>query len=229
MTAPNIMVSGEINTLAGNQTNNVIPGNVTFTGTGTSDHLVATDIHLTATGNNDAIDISGGGKIRGDFSSSLTSVGASRSYFQSNADNSRTLIGAVPHGVPVSGSTSGYLSYGMNDTSTSSFVGIFSSPLTGFNFLQSGANTTGTVLPLRIYSANSGASGVTIYPTKDVTINGSSVATNATSGFLYIPTCAGVPTGVPTFYANTTALVIDSTNSKMYFFSYNLGAWVALN
>lgn len=38
------------------------------------------------------------------------------------------------------------------------------------------------------------------------------VATNATDGFIYIPTCAGAPTGTPTTQTGTVALVYDSTN-----------------
>lgn len=52
------------------------------------------------------------------------------------------------------------------------------------------------------------------------------LATNATSGFVYIPTCAGTPTGVPVVPAVRTGfapLVIDSTNNKLYF--YSNGAW----
>lgn len=57
--------------------------------------------------------------------------------------------------------------------------------------------------------------------------NSSALATTATDGFLYIPTCAGVPTGVPTTQTGTLPIVIDSTNNKMYI--YSGGAWVALN
>jgi hypothetical protein len=50
------------------------------------------------------------------------------------------------------------------------------------------------------------------------------LATNATTGFFYVPTCAGTPTGTP---ANTPTgfvpLVVDSTNNKLYF--YSGGAW----
>lgn len=50
------------------------------------------------------------------------------------------------------------------------------------------------------------------------------IATNATSGFMYVPTCAGTPTGTP---ANTPTgyvpLVVDSTSNKLYF--YSNGAW----
>lgn len=70
---------------------------------------------------------------------------------------------------------------------------------------------------------------------KDVTFatNGSvmigvgAIGTTATSGFLYIPSCAGVPTGTPTAQTGRVPLVVDSTNNKLYM--YSGGAWVALN
>ena len=48
------------------------------------------------------------------------------------------------------------------------------------------------------------------------------LATNATSGFAYIPTCAGTPTGTPDAYTGKVACVYDTTNNK--FCVYN-GAW----
>jgi hypothetical protein len=53
------------------------------------------------------------------------------------------------------------------------------------------------------------------------------LATNATNGFTYIPTCAGIPTGVPTAVTGKAPLVADSTNNKLYI--YLGGAWQALN
>ncbi len=49
------------------------------------------------------------------------------------------------------------------------------------------------------------------------------LATTATDGFIYVPTCAGVPTGVPTTYTGTAPIVIDTTNNRLYF--YSGGAW----
>ena len=51
--------------------------------------------------------------------------------------------------------------------------------------------------------------------------------TTATTGFTYLPSCAGLPTGVPTAITGKIPVVIDSTNNKMYI--YSGGAWVALN
>lgn len=48
------------------------------------------------------------------------------------------------------------------------------------------------------------------------------LATNATDGFFYIPTCAGAPSGTPTAYTGRIPLIYDSTNNKLY--GYN-GAW----
>ena len=49
------------------------------------------------------------------------------------------------------------------------------------------------------------------------------LATTATDGFIYVPTCAGIPTGVPTTYGSTAPIVIDTTNNRLYF--YSGGAW----
>lgn len=48
------------------------------------------------------------------------------------------------------------------------------------------------------------------------------LSTSATDGFLYIPTCAGTPTGVPTTQTGTVAQVYDTTNNKLYVYN---GAW----
>jgi hypothetical protein len=49
------------------------------------------------------------------------------------------------------------------------------------------------------------------------------LATDATEGFLYVPSCAGTPTGTPVAQTGRAAVVIDSTNHKLYF--YSGGAW----
>jgi hypothetical protein len=49
------------------------------------------------------------------------------------------------------------------------------------------------------------------------------LATAATDGFLYVPTCAGTPTGTPTTQTGTAPIVVDTTNHKLYF--YSGGTW----
>jgi len=54
--------------------------------------------------------------------------------------------------------------------------------------------------------------------------NTAALATNATNGFIYLPTSAGTPTGVPTSYTGKAAYQIDVTNNIPYFYN---GAWKA--
>jgi hypothetical protein len=49
------------------------------------------------------------------------------------------------------------------------------------------------------------------------------LTTTATDGFLYVPTCAGTPTGTPTTQTGTAPIVVDTTNNKLYF--YSGGQW----
>ncbi len=49
------------------------------------------------------------------------------------------------------------------------------------------------------------------------------LATNATDGFAYIPTCAGAPTGVPTAYTGKVAFIYDTTDDALYIYD---GAWL---
>jgi hypothetical protein len=57
----------------------------------------------------------------------------------------------------------------------------------------------------------------------NVVVNTAAIATNATNGFLYVPSCAGTPTGTPTAYAGRVPIVVDTTNNKLYF--YSGGTW----
>jgi hypothetical protein len=50
------------------------------------------------------------------------------------------------------------------------------------------------------------------------------LATDAVNGFLYIPNCAGTPTGVPTSITGYTPIVYDTTGDKIYIYN---GAWKA--
>lgn len=52
--------------------------------------------------------------------------------------------------------------------------------------------------------------------------NEAALSTSATDNFVYIPTCAGTPTGVPTAYTGKVAMVYDTTNNKYYIYN---GGW----
>ena len=49
------------------------------------------------------------------------------------------------------------------------------------------------------------------------------LATSAANGFLYIPTCAGTPTGTPTTYTGSVALIFDTTANKLWVYD---GGWL---
>lgn len=54
-----------------------------------------------------------------------------------------------------------------------------------------------------------------------VVIGNQALATTATDGFLWITSCAGPPTGVPTTFTGRVPLVYDSSNNQLYV--YNSG------
>ena len=83
-----------------------------------------------------------------------------------------------------------------------------------------------TAVTFTSYSLN--MPGFTVDPSGNTTANSivastAALATNATSGFLYIPTCAGTPTGTPAAKTGTVPLIYDTTNNILYI--YNGGAW----
>ena len=79
---------------------------------------------------------------------------------------------------------------------------------------------------LSVYQQNpSGALGVMF----QITSQGSFItagavrATNTQDGFLYIPTCAGTPTGTPNAKTGTVPIIYDTTNHRLWI--YDNGAW----
>jgi len=95
---------------------------------------------------------------------------------------------------------------------------------------QTRADANG-VGPLVFYVASS--TGAANWTTSDeraripaaggMVVGTAALATNATDGFLYVPTCAGTPTGTPTTQTGTAPIVVDTTNNKLYF--YSGGQW----
>jgi len=50
------------------------------------------------------------------------------------------------------------------------------------------------------------------------------LATTATDGFTYVPTCVGIPTGVPTAQAGGAPVVYDTTDNRLYVYN---GGWTS--
>jgi hypothetical protein len=95
--------------------------------------------------------------------------------------------------------------------------------------LSGGTNEGLTVLNARGAGAGTmslqteGVERVQIDQLANVTAGGGALTTTATDGFLYVPTCAGTPTGTPTAKSGFAPIVVDSTNNKLYF--YSGGQW----
>lgn len=62
----------------------------------------------------------------------------------------------------------------------------------------------------------------------NVVMGTAALATNATSGFLYLPSSAGAPTGVPTAYTGRIPMEVDTTNGRVYFYYGAAWHYVAL-
>lgn len=67
------------------------------------------------------------------------------------------------------------------------------------------------------------ATQLTIGATGSLIMGTAAIATNATDGFLYVATCAGAATGVPTTVTGRVPLVFDSSNGRLY--AYYGAAW----
>jgi hypothetical protein len=94
--------------------------------------------------------------------------------------------------------------------------------------LQNGTGTSRLVTisggsAFAIQTGNNAVDYLNLDGNGNVTIGSNNVATTATNGFLYVPTCAGTPTGTPTAKSGFAPIVVDTTNNKLYF--YSTGVW----
>jgi hypothetical protein len=88
-----------------------------------------------------------------------------------------------------------------------------------------GPNSSGGSTILFFGTSNSGvySERARIDSNGNIICNTAAIATNATNGFLYVPGCAGTPTGTPTTVTGRSPIVVDTTNNKLYF--YSGGQW----
>jgi len=101
---------------------------------------------------------------------------------------------------------------------------------TKISFIRTGGNAFSFqhgVNRFYLYNNTLAVPVISVSNSGNVSIGSGAISTNATDGFFYIPSCAGVPTGTPTSITGCIPLVVDSTNNKLYF--YSGGAWVAVN
>jgi hypothetical protein len=90
----------------------------------------------------------------------------------------------------------------------------------GIDIWKESTDNNNTASAMRFFTREGGVS-----PTEKLRITGAgnivlgsqtALATNATNGFTYLPTCAGAPTGSATSYTGKAPFVVDTTNNRLY-------------
>lgn len=80
----------------------------------------------------------------------------------------------------------------------------------------------------KITFVNSGTKTFSITGAGNIIAGGQvALSTTATNGFLYIPSCAGLPTGTPATITGMVPIVFDTANDNLY--AYNGGSWHHVN
>ncbi len=77
-------------------------------------------------------------------------------------------------------------------------------------------DTWDTIEMKKVAAAHAAVADSQVQFASGVIVGSAAIATNATTGFLYIPSCAGTPTGTPTTFTGRIPLVYDSTNDILY-------------
>jgi hypothetical protein len=155
-----------------------------------------------------------GHRVSADMSNATV---ANRLFFQTSTANSNSTLGVLPNGTATGAAVS---CINNSDPTNASFIGLVST--TTAHRVQSAITGTGTYLPMAFFT--SGTERARIDTSGNVVAGGSvALSTTATDGFLYVPTCAGTPTGTPTAITGMAPIVVNTTNNKLYF--YSGGSW----
>lgn len=107
-----------------------------------------------------------------------------------------------------------------NNIVTFGIVGAHSDPAYGLSTAVSGLNS-GDIVCQTFFSGSFRNIWHIPVGTNSFVIGASALSTPATDGFLYIPSCAGTPSGTPTAQTGRVPMIYDTTNNKFYI--YNSG------
>jgi hypothetical protein len=152
-------------------------------------------------------------RMRSDMTAAIVK---DRFFLQTSEANSATSVGAIPSGT---GTTSGFDAANNSDPTNASVMR--AEVTASFVNVKAVRNGVGTFLPMVLGAG--GNDSVRLDTNGSVRTGLPSLATTATDGFLYVPTCAGTPTGVPTSITGMAPIVVNTTNNKLYF--YSSGVW----
>lgn len=154
----------------------------------------------------------------------LQSRSAQTSTIDLNSSGSSVYFYAVPGGVTAASAMGlGYTGGSGDALSNSQILAVDCASGAGATIggiLIRGRGTSMTGLPLSVTNSAGAvkfrvANGTT-HDAYNVVIGSAALATSATDGFLYIPTCAGTPTGNSTDYAGMLPIVYDTTGDKLW-------------
>ena len=122
---------------------NDMPGRMVFSTTADGANIPTERMRIDSSGD---ITIAGGGLIKADFSNTTI---PNRTYFQTTAGNSGTVVGAIPNGTNV---TSAFYSFNDSDPGNSAYCGVFVDSTKAV--LNSAVTGTGTYIPLVFQTNN---------------------------------------------------------------------------
>ena len=138
---------------------------------------------------------------------------------------SSTSLGNADIRAELNPSSTGYALFGCNSGAASYGCVIGWSPSSDMGGLGVAGMTIRTVTSNPIlFQVNNSTNALIMNAAGSIIIGNASgaLSTSATDGFLYIPTCAGTPSGTPTSITGTKPIVYDTTNNKLYLYN---GAW----
>lgn len=96
-------------------------------------------------------------------------------------------------------------------------------PGTSYIIFENAAATKVYLAMGPVYSDHIWAYSTMIFQGSSLVVGNAALTTTATDGFLYLPSCAGAPTGAPATQTGTVACVVDTADSKLY--AYVGGSW----
>jgi hypothetical protein len=157
-----------------------------------------------------------GQTINGDLSNATDS---SRLMFTTTTADGNADIGIRPHGTATKAAFS---AFGSSNVSAAEGIRMYCNGTGALAVLESFKTGAATAREISIRPGQTEA--LRLLVNGNVCFPDAGLATNATAGFLYIPSCAGTPTGVPDVFAGTVPLVYDRTNNELYIYD---GSWIS--
>lgn len=156
-----------------------------------------------------------GRRLRADMSDAAFS---NRFSLQTSITNAFSFFQVLPNGT---GSSAGMVAINASDPTNACRAMFYASNTA--SVARSAATGTGTELPFRIVTAAAQYVCAEAHINGDLAVGSGLSGTAATSGHVYLPSVAGVMTGVPTARSGFVPLCYDATNNKLGV--YNGGAW----